>query len=200
MKKFKKIIEEVFILVLSCFCMLSLFLTIYLWTRAMTYRNGEKIKMYEKEKSETTISRKPVIKFEKLNPDAQIPTRADDGSACYDLYSSDTVTISPHSRALVRTGLKWEPPSDVEMQIRPRSGLALKHGITVLNTPGTVDSSYRGEIGVILFNTSDESYEVKTGDRIAQAKFSRVHQFDLYVVDSVNETERGNGGFGHSGR
>lgn len=200
MKKFKKFIEEVFILVLSCFCMAWLFLTLLLWARAMTYENGEKIKMYEKEKSETTISRKPVIKFEKLNPEAQIPTRADDGSACYDLYSSDTVTISPHSRALVRTGLKWEPPSDVEMQIRPRSGLALKHGITVLNTPGTVDSSYRGEIGVILFNTSDEPYEIKTGDRIAQAKFSTVNQFDLYVVDSVNETERGAGGFGHSGR
>lgn len=196
----KKFIEEVFILVLSCLCMLSLFLTIYLWTRAMTYRNGEKIEMYEVEKSETTISRKPVIKFEKLSPEANLPTRADNGSACYDLYSSETVVVRPHSRSLVRTGLKWEPPSNVEMQIRPRSGLALKHGITVLNTPGTVDSSYRGEIGVILFNTSDEEYEVRTGDRIAQAKFSIVNQFDIYCADSVNETERGDGGFGHSGR
>ena len=156
--------------------------------------------MYEVEKLEATITRKPVIKFEKLSQEAHLPTRADDGSACYDLYSSDTVIIPSHSRALVRTGLKWEPPSNVEMQIRPRSGLALKHGITVLNTPGTVDASYRGEIGVILFNTSDKPYEVKTGDRIAQAKFSIVNQFDLYVVDSVNETERGDGGFGHSGR
>lgn len=165
----------------------------------MTYENGEKI-MHKIEKSESTISRRPLIKFEKLNPEAQIPTKADDGSACYDIYSIEEKTIPPHSRTLVRTGLKWEPPSNVEMQIRPRSGLALKNGITVLNTPGTVDPSYRGEIGVILINTSDVPYIIAKGDRIAQARFSIIHQFDIYVVDSVNDTERGNGGFGHSGR
>lgn len=157
-------------------------------------------KIVMRDVKERTIVRNPVIKFEKINPDAQIPTKADDGSACYDIYSVEEKTLPPHSRTLVRTGLKWEPPSNVEMQIRPRSGMALKSGITVLNTPGTVDASYRGEIGVILINTSDVPYLLSKGDRIAQARFSFVPVFDICVVDTVNDTERGNGGFGHSGR
>lgn len=141
-----------------------------------------------------------ILKFKKLVPEALLPTKADTGSACYDISSVDDVDIPPHSRVLVHTGLSWEAPSSVEMQIRPRSGLALKHGITVLNTPGTVDSSYRGEIGVILYNTTDQIYTVHKGDRIAQAKFGKVEEYRIMETDDIGETERGDGGFGHTGR
>ena len=142
----------------------------------------------------------PVVKFKKLVPDAKLPTKADDGSACYDLYSVENIVIPPNTRVLVRTGLAWKPPVNVEMQIRPRSGLALKHGITVLNTPGTVDPSYRGEICVILYNTSNEEYMVSNGDRIAQCKLSLINEFKLQETDYLDDTERGAGGFGHSGK
>ena len=207
MKKFKKFIEEVFVLVLSCLYMLSLFLTIYLWTRAMTYRNGEKIIMTNEEMHDTCFkvsldTKAPVIKFKKLVPDAKLPTKADDGSACYDLYSVEDTVVPPHGRVLVKTGLCWNPPANalIEMQIRPRSGLALKHGITVLNTPGTIDSSYRGEIGVILYNTTDTGYLVTKGDRVAQAKIATVEQYKIVETDETDITERGDGGFGHSGK
>lgn len=207
MKKFKKFIEEVFILGLSCLCMLSLFLTIYLWTRAITYRNGEKIIMTNEEIQDTCYkvslnAKVPVIKFKKLVPDAKLPTKADVGSACYDLYAVEDTLVPPHGRVLVKTGLCWNPPVNalIEMQIRPRSGLALKHGITVLNTPGTIDASYRGEIGVILYNTTDTGYLVTKGDRIAQAKIAPVTQFNLMETTEIDRTERGDGGFGHSGK
>ena len=89
-------------------------------------------------------------------------------------------------------------PSGYEMQVRPRSGLALKKGITVLNTPGTVDADYRGEVGVILFNTSDEDFDIKAGDRIAQIVLNKVEQINWVEVDKLDETERGEGGFGHT--
>lgn len=144
----------------------------------------------------------PVIKFKKLVPDAKLPTKADVGSACYDLYAVEDTLVPPHGRVLVKTGLCWNPPVNalIEMQIRPRSGLALKHGITVLNTPGTIDASYRGEIGVILYNTTDTGYLVTKGDRIAQAKIAPVTQFNLMETTEIDRTERGDGGFGHSGK
>lgn len=146
------------------------------------------------------LMKNPIVKFKKLSPDAKLPTKADSGSACYDLYSVEDITVAPHCRTLVKTGLAWKPPVNVEMQIRPRSGMALKSGITVLNSPGTIDSSYRGEIGVILYNTSDSHFKVSKGDRIAQAKISFVDEFELMETDILDSTERGTGGFGHSGK
>lgn len=142
-----------------------------------------------------------LIKFKKLNPDAVLPVKADKGSACYDLCSIEDIIIDKHSRALVHTGLAWQPcNNNIELQVRPRSGLALKHGITVLNSPGTVDASYRGEICVILINLSDTPYVISKGDRIAQAKIDIVPQMILIESDEINTTKRGTGGFGHSGK
>lgn len=142
-----------------------------------------------------------IIKFKKLHEDAVIPRKADDGSACYDLVSIDDAIVPARGRVLVHTGLSWDPNmNNVELQVRPRSGMAVKHGITVLNTPGTVDASYRGEICVILYNTSDTDYEVKKGDRVAQAKIDIVPEFIIEETDNLSSTSRGNGGFGHSGR
>ena len=106
-------------------------------------------------------------------------------------------------RRLIPTGLFIELPSDCEAQVRPRSGLALKHGITVLNTPGTIDADYRGEIGVILINLSQEPFEIQPGERIAQmviAKFVQAEFQEVAALEDLSDTERGAGGFGHSGK
>jgi len=105
----------------------------------------------------------------------------------------------PGDRVLVKTGLHIELPPNTEAQVRPRSGLALKHGITVLNTPGTVDEDYRGDIGVILINLGKESFVIKKGDRIAQLVFHKVEKFNLNVVDKLSDTNRGEGGFNSTG-
>ena len=107
--------------------------------------------------------------------------------------------IKPGGRALIPTGLKMALPVGYEAQIRPRSGLALKSGITVLNTPGTIDSDYRGDIGVILINNGFEEFVVKQGDRIAQMIISKIEQVEFDIVKELNETRRGNGGFGSTG-
>jgi dUTP pyrophosphatase len=124
------------------------------------------------------------------------------GSAGLDLMAElkMDVAIAPGERVLIPTGLYLEMPLDVEAQIRPRSGLAFKHGITVLNSPGTIDSDYRGEVKVLLINHSQESFTVKQGDRIAQMVFARVVQVDLTPADVLSETERGAGGYGHTGK
>ena len=109
------------------------------------------------------------------------------------------VVIRPGGRALIPTGLKIALPEGYEARIQPRSGLALKHGITVLNTPGCIDSDYRGDIGVILMNTSNEPFEVLQGDRIAQMLISKVERAQFIPVDELNETDRGAGGFGSTG-
>lgn len=109
------------------------------------------------------------------------------------------VTLKPLERTLVKTGLFMEMPAGYEAQVRPRSGLALKKGITVLNTPGTIDADYRGEIGVILINLSQEDFVVEDGERIAQMIIARHEQGELIAVEVLDETERGEGGFGHSG-
>lgn len=113
---------------------------------------------------------------------------------------SEPVTLQPLQRYLFPTGLYIELPEGYEAQIRPRSGLALKRGITVLNTPGTIDADYRGEIGVILINLSGEPQTIEPGERICQMVIARHEQPELVEVHELSDTERGAGGFGHSGR
>ena len=115
-------------------------------------------------------------------------------------YISEPVTIKPMERKLIPTGIKMAIPDGYEVQVRPRSGLALKHGITVLNTPGTIDADYRGDIGVILINLSNEDYIVNPSERIAQLVLNEVPQMKLIKVDTLDETERGEDGFGHTGK
>lgn len=122
-------------------------------------------------------------------------------SAGMDLRANidEAVTLEPLSRRLVKTGLFIALPEGYEAQIRPRSGLALKHGITVLNTPGTVDADYRGEIMVLLINLSNTSFIINPGDRIAQMVIARHEQAEFTLVDELDDTERGEGGMGHTG-
>lgn len=113
---------------------------------------------------------------------------------------AEPVVLEPGARTLVPTGLRVELPEGYEMQIRPRSGLALKHGIAVLNSPGTIDADYRGEIGIILANLSAEPFTIAPGDRIAQMVIARYAHARWVETDELSGTERGEGGFGHSGR
>ncbi|AQQ04185.1 MULTISPECIES: dUTP diphosphatase [Stappiaceae] len=110
------------------------------------------------------------------------------------------ITLAPGARALVPTGLAMALPAGFEAQVRPRSGLAAKHGVTVLNTPGTIDADYRGEVKVILINLGDDPFEISRGDRIAQMVIAPVLQADIVEVEVLSETERGSGGFGSTGR
>lgn len=112
----------------------------------------------------------------------------------------EPITLAPRARALVSTGLYIALPPGYEAQIRPRSGLALKHGVTVANSPGTIDADYRGEIGVILVNLSDEPFEVKDGERVAQMVVARHETITWEEVSELDDTARGAGGFGHTGR
>lgn len=111
----------------------------------------------------------------------------------------EPVTIQPLQRRLIPTGLHIALPEGYEAQVRPRSGLALKHGITVLNSPGTIDADYRGEIGVVLVNLSDMPFTVNDGERIAQMVIARYEQAELQLVEQLDATERGEGGYGHTG-
>lgn len=131
----------------------------------------------------------------------ELPKYANFGDAGMDLRANiqEPVQIKPLERVLIPTGLHIQLPEGFEAQIRPRSGMALKHGITVLNTPGTVDSSFRGDIGVILINLSNEEFTVNPGERIAQMVVAEHAQAIFIPTDSLDETERGEGGFGHSG-
>ena len=109
------------------------------------------------------------------------------------------IVIKPMQRVLVPTGLFMEIPEGYEGQVRPRSGLAIKSGITVLNTPGTIDADYRGEVKIILINLSDTDFTINSGDRVAQIVFARCEQMEMVSVETLSETERGAGGFGHTG-
>jgi dUTP pyrophosphatase len=113
---------------------------------------------------------------------------------------SEPVTLRPMERRLIPTGLYIALPEGYEAQVRPRSGLALKYGLTVLNAPGTIDADYRGEIGVVLINLSADDFVINDGERIAQLVIARCEQGELVVVDTLDETERGEGGYGHTGR
>jgi len=128
-----------------------------------------------------------------------IPEQMSDGAAGFDLKAMNGgIRLLPGETTLISAGIKMQIPQGYEAQIRPRSGLALKYGITVLNSPGTIDSDYRGEIGVILHNTSKEFFEIEKYDRIAQMVINKIEQPKL-IIGKVNETNRGTGGFGSTG-
>lgn len=131
----------------------------------------------------------------------QLPAYATPQSAGMDLRANieDPITLRPLERRIVPTGLYIALPEGYEAQVRPRSGLALKHGITVLNFPGTIDSDYRGEIGVLLINLSDTPFVINAGERIAQMVVARHEQAELIEVEELDDTERGAGGYGHTG-
>jgi len=137
--------------------------------------------------------------FRRIHPDAVLPAYAHPSDAGMDVRSVADLTIPAHGRALVPTGLVMLLPPMYEAQVRPRSGLALKHGVTVLNTPGTIDSGYRGEVGVILFNSGDEDFPVRKGDKVAQIVIAPVTQPEIVETDVVDVTDRGAGGFGSTG-
>lgn len=139
------------------------------------------------------------VKFKKLHPDAKIPVYATDQAAGADLSSVEKAVVPAGGRTIVKCGFAMEIPPGFEVQVRPRSGLAAKHGITVLNTPGTIDSDYRGEMMVILINHGAYHFEIEPGDRIAQMVLSPVLQPIWQEVDELGETERGEGRFGSTG-
>ena len=137
----------------------------------------------------------------KVEKGAVIPHYATEGAAGADVSAclSAPVTLRPGEYKAIPTGLFMEIPEGYEVQVRPRSGLALKHGITVLNAPGTIDSDYRGEVKVILINHSSEAFTIQNGDRMAQIVVARVHRLPCVEVDDLSATERGEGGFGSTG-
>ena len=131
----------------------------------------------------------------------QLPAYATELSAGMDLRANidESITLNPMERRIIPTGLYMALPPGYEAQVRPRSGLALMHGITVLNSPGTIDADYRGEIGVLLVNLSNEPFVIIEGERIAQMVIARHEQGQFDVVDELDQTERGEGGYGHTG-
>ena len=139
------------------------------------------------------------IKFKKLNENAVLPKFANEGDAGLDVCSVQSLTIEAGARALVKTGVAIELPKGWEAQVRSRSGLAYKHGVAVLNSHGTIDEPYRGEIGVILINHGTEPYKIEVGDRIAQLVLRRTEDVIPVFVDELTETVRGEGGFGSTG-
>ena len=147
-------------------------------------------------------TRRILIKKVSTNPLFKLPKYESNGAAGMDL-SADIdaeVELKPLERFLFPTGIAISLPKDLEAQIRPRSGLAIKNGITLLNTPGTVDSDYRGEIKVILVNISNDKYTIKPGDRIAQMVLSQFVQGQFELVENLDETDRGSSGFGSTGK
>lgn len=152
------------------------------------------------------MTKAPNIRVTKLPHfgDLALPTYETEQSAGMDLKAaledSETITLKPMERALIPTGLAMALPKDFEAQIRPRSGLALKHGITCLNTPGTIDADYRGEIKILLINLGQENFSIKKGERVAQMIIAPVTQSTWQEVNSLDETQRGAGGFGSTGR
>ncbi|MGE0703505.1 MAG: dUTP diphosphatase [Vicinamibacterales bacterium] len=139
------------------------------------------------------------VKVKRLLSEAQLPSYARPGDAGLDLFAAEHCTIEPGSARLIRTGIAIELPSGTEAQVRPRSGLALRHQITVLNTPGTIDEGYRGEVGVILINHGRQVFEVTIGARIAQLVVKPVLTVQVQEVESLAESVRGTGGFGSTG-
>jgi len=139
------------------------------------------------------------IKILRINKNIPVPFQATADAVGYDLTAAEDTVIKARNFGVVSTGIALELPPGIEAQIRPRSGLAFHRGIGVLNSPGTIDSDYRGEIKVILFNVSDKDFMVKTGDRIAQIVFSRIMSVEFEESDRLSITERDSGGFGHTG-
>jgi dUTP pyrophosphatase len=143
----------------------------------------------------------PVVRFRRLRETARMPRYMTPGSAGMDLSSAEEgeVTIGKGCRLGIRTGLAMELPLGYEAQVRPRSGLAIKHGVTVVNAPGTIDSDYRGEVVVLLINLGELEFVIKPGDRIAQMVIAPVYQAVVEEARELSETSRGAGGFGHTG-
>ena len=139
------------------------------------------------------------VKIKKLRKDAIIPSYFHDSDAGADLCSCDDYVLKPGERALIKTGLSIALPLGYEAQIRPKSGLALKHGLSIVNTPGTIDAGYRGEIGVIIINHGAESFKIEKGNKIAQMVINEIKQAEFEEVDDLDETNRGKGGFGSTG-
>ena len=135
------------------------------------------------------------------NEDIPLPRKMTAAASGFDLHAAiaEPVELLPGKRALVPTGFALSMPPGLEAQIRPRSGLALKHGITCLNTPGTIDADYRGEIRVILINLGEEPFVIRRNDRIAQLVFQKVPEVNFVEVEELAESDRGSGGFGHTG-
>jgi dUTP pyrophosphatase len=139
------------------------------------------------------------LKVKRLGPAATIPDRARPGDAGLDLYSAVDLEIAPGETRLVGTGLAIELPPGTEAQVRPRSGLALTHSVTVLNSPGTIDEGYRGEVGVILINHGRTLFEVRRGMKVAQLVVQPTLEVEVVAVDALSDTPRGTGGFGSTG-
>ena len=139
------------------------------------------------------------VKIKRIHPLAKLPKQAREGDAGMDLFSVEELYLQPGSSALIATGIQMQLPEGTEAQVRPRSGLALKHGITVLNSPGTIDAGYRGEIGVILINHGKEVFHVEQHMRIAQLVVQYVPQVEIEEVDALEASARGEQGFGSSG-
>lgn len=139
------------------------------------------------------------VKIKKLSEFATIPYYAKDGDSGFDLRASETVTIAPGATVVVPTGLAMAIPVGLELQVRPRSGVALKGKLIVKNSPGTIDSGYRGDIGIILYNYDSEPAVIDRGTRIAQAVLCPVLHAGFEEVDDLDETDRGAGGYGHTG-
>lgn len=156
------------------------------------------------------------VKVKLENNDIKLPKYETEGSSGLDVrawkyslpsnldethdFPSEGLTLRPHGRVLIKTGIHVELPQNKEIQVRPRSGLALKHGITLANAIGTVDESYRGDIGVILLNTSNEPFTIHKGDRIGQLVLMSVDKFKWKIADKLSKTTRGEGGFGSTGK
>ncbi|ALM79116.1 dUTP diphosphatase [Helicobacter pylori] len=139
------------------------------------------------------------IKIQKIHPNALIPKYQTEGSSGFDLHAVEEVTIKPHSVGLVKIGICLSLEVGYELQVRTRSGLALNHQVMVLNSPGTVDNDYRGEIKVILANLSDKDFKVQVGDRIAQGVVQKTYKAEFIECERLDETSRGSGGFGSTG-
>lgn len=139
------------------------------------------------------------LKVKKLSKAAIMPSYAHPGDAGLDIFSNEEITLKPGEYRTVKTGIAIELPPSTEAQVRPRSGLASKHGITVLNSPGTIDEGYRGEICVIMINHSKTEFKIEPGMKIAQMIVSPVVKAEIEEIDNMSETKRGEGGFGSTG-
>jgi len=149
--------------------------------------------------SKNKTPQQPTLQFKRLDPSAQVPSYATPGAAGMDVRAVTEANLGPGTWAAVGTGLSVEIPPGYELQVRPRSGLAAKHGVTVLNAPGTIDSDFRGEIKVLLINLGSAPFTAAKGDRIAQLVLARVPTAIVKDVDELSDTSRGTGGFGSTG-
>jgi len=139
------------------------------------------------------------VKIQKVTDAAIIPSYAHPGDAGVDLYAAEDAVLMPGERKLVRTGIKIAVPKGYEAQVRPKSGLALKHGLSIVNTPGTIDAGYRGEVGVICINLGNEAIKIEAGKKIAQMVFKKIETVKFEEAEELDGTSRGEGGFGSTG-